>query len=112
MTPADLWKRVSTAEGLAGWLGREPKISLSLDGALEVKIPSGERWAGRVVMADPLEALGFVLEEPELAYMELAWRADGPGVSVLVSGSSFGTPDTWPQQQRVLWKERLDLLES
>lgn len=52
-TPADIWRMLTTAEGLASWFGTRASIDLRLDGAVEVGWGDDETITSRISALDP-----------------------------------------------------------
>jgi uncharacterized protein YndB with AHSA1/START domain len=111
LSPSELWHRLTTPSEMTHWLGKEIAIDLKPDGALRAEVPTGEKWAGRVVTADPQGYFAFVLEAPQRCYVELTWAPEGEATAVLVNSFAWNVPETWIQQQRIHWSERLERLE-
>jgi uncharacterized protein YndB with AHSA1/START domain len=104
---SDLWLRFSTPEGLASWVGGESSVDPREDGALRVHMKDGSTIEGRVTMAEPRQGISFILDAPESSFLEFTWTVVHQEIRMHVSGFSFGTPESWPLQQRIHWSERL-----
>jgi uncharacterized protein YndB with AHSA1/START domain len=110
--PSDLWRRFSTSEGLASWIGGESSIDPREDGHLKVRLRDGSAIEGRVTMADPEQGIAFLLEAPEASSLAFGWGTVAGETRLLASGFRFGSLESWPLQQRILWGERLARIEG
>lgn len=106
-TVADLWTRFSTDEGLASWLGSDCAVEPREDGPFRARTKDGILIEGTVTMASPTEGIAVQLSAPDAAYLEFGWSADGGGSRILLTGLTYGAPDSWPLRQRIAWGERL-----
>ncbi|MBD3163561.1 MAG: hypothetical protein GF346_13735 [Candidatus Eisenbacteria bacterium] len=102
----EIWSRFSNPEGLRTWLGEEGSIEPHEGGRFRIKLGDGSLWIGRVAVADPKQGLALRIESPEPVYLEFGWEEDSEGSRLLLAGRSYGAPESWPLQQRILWAER------
>jgi uncharacterized protein YndB with AHSA1/START domain len=112
-TPVDqVWKRLSSVEGLTACLGGGVEASVQEGGSVRVERKGEPILEGRFAMVAPEDAIALELTVPEPAFLEIGWAAAKEGSRILVSGLSYGMPASWPLQQRILWAERLSRLAA
>jgi uncharacterized protein YndB with AHSA1/START domain len=104
---SELWRRFSSGDGLASWTGGDATVDPREDGLLKIRLKDGASIEGRVTMAEPEQGIAFLLDAPEASYLEFIWTERSGETLLLASGFTFGSPESWPLQQRILWGERL-----
>jgi uncharacterized protein YndB with AHSA1/START domain len=107
ISTGDLWNRFTTKDGIASWLGDDGSVDPKEDGTFRARTKGGVLLEGRITMAHPDGGIAIQMQSPEVAYLEFDWAGDGKGSRILVSGLTYGAPDSWPLRQRILWSERL-----
>jgi uncharacterized protein YndB with AHSA1/START domain len=106
----DVWSRIETPERLVSWAGPDSMCEPREGGKVLLRSSEGTMLEGQVTMADPASGIAIAIESPEPSFVDLSWTQDRSGTRVLASGIAYGVPESWPQQQRVLWGERLERL--
>jgi uncharacterized protein YndB with AHSA1/START domain len=125
---ADVWKALTTAEGLAGWMGDSARIELKLGGIFEVrhkvrdlteeekKLARGERASARgtrntrILSFVPMRMLSY---EGGMAGTWNVWTLDeiAPG-KVRVHHTGLGTSDDWARMAPMFEKAMQGVLDK
>lgn len=125
---ADVWKALTTAEGLAGWMGDSARIELKLGGIFEVrhqvrtlteeekKLARGEKASAggmrdtRILSFVPLRMLSY---EGGMAGTWNVWTLDevAPG-KVRVHHTGLGTSEDWVRMAPMFEKAMVGVLDK
>jgi uncharacterized protein YndB with AHSA1/START domain len=94
--PGAVWAALTTAGGLAGWLGEEAAIELRPGGAAWLRFAGGPAVRMRVERAEEPVVFGFTWPvsglpegDPRRTYVEFTLEPSGAGTRLTVAESGF-----------------------
>ena len=96
-SPSDLWRRFSTPDGLASWIGGESSIDPREDGRLQVRLKDGIRHRrtrdDRAIRNGASRSSSMRRSASALAF---GWSTVSGETRLFARGFTFGSLESWP----------------